>query len=174
MSAGQRLVDLRQQAAERCEAANIRVRELERALIDAHGEQADALSDLNYWAGVRETDEILRLCLVEGNEQSIVRGQDIVRDGVPIRVCMERVPCPVHGRRLGSSDWRLHRMDRPDVLGINGAGDAQLTGHMPKPCPEHPQFFVAETGVCPACAEKADEVALERLLPDLPVPTPNL
>lgn len=178
------LADMRQRAADHCERAVRAVGELERELVDARAEQDAALAELNYWGSVREPDEVLMLCLVEGDEQSIITGQDIVRDGVPIRVCMERVPCPVHGRRLGGSDWRLHPVNggrmtdeaptREQVRATVERVDAQLSGHGPRPCLVHPQYVVAKAGECPECAEKAASIALEHPLPDLPRPTPDL
>lgn len=69
-------------------------------------------NDVQYWDSVRTMDEVLRLCRVEesadGRPTPTTAHVGVMRDGVMIYVCAEQHPCPVHGRPLGDSDWRLH------------------------------------------------------------------
>ena len=145
-----RLAQMRARAAARVEEYVREVAEATATLERAKEGQRIAERELIYWTNVREPDEVLNLCLAEGTAQTIVHGQDIVRDGREIRVCMERRPCPVHGRPLGDSDWRLH----------------PVNGTIYK-CPIH-KLTLESSELCPRCRTDGESAAATA-----PLPTPS-
>lgn len=130
-----RLAELRANAADDVMRHANRVHELRTELADTERRQRDAETELVYWTNVREPDEVLRLCLQKleasdlifdgdsyGARDSNIAVQRVVRDGITLYICMAEQPCPVHGRPLGGSDWRLHPMSDEFRTGLVASG----------------------------------------------------
>lgn len=112
-----RLDVMRREAKNEWVQRNQTVAYYENELRKAQIARTHADNDVKYWDGVHTMEEVLQLCLVEGSFETVANGIDIERDGRAVRVCAEKHPCPVHGRPLADSDWRLHPTRASDTYG---------------------------------------------------------
>jgi hypothetical protein len=143
-----RLADVRKAATELAAGIQREVHELRGELTAAETRLAVAQEEEAYWASVREMDEVLRLCLQRMQPADATQLTDAehpvavfsvpvsVRelDGQTVYTCMATLPCPVHGRPLGDSDWRLHPVNRGVIT-----------------CPAHGLEVAKRGQACPRC-----------------------
>lgn len=154
-----RLADMRAKTAADVENLSREICRMREALGRAEERMRIAERELVYWTNVREPEEVLRECGVEGPFELVTSGTDFVRDGVSLRRCNRTHPCPDHGRPLGASDWRLHP--------VNGEVEPELLV-----CPVH-QSPVLSGELCPRCQTDGEQLAAQRPL-HLPTPAPDL
>lgn len=108
------LNDIRTQLQAAVEMTEREVADRQAELDSALNRLAIARKERDYWDEVRTADEILQLCLqpLDGRVLPSVPAKAVERDGKTIYICMATHPCPMHGRPVAGSDWRLHSTRR--------------------------------------------------------------